>query len=204
MSRSMFFAALLGLLPSFATADDEATPVAEPVPAPRSAVALIDMAEVFKQSKRFQRETEELKGRVAEVSAQMKTMVAMGKGLQEGLKAAESLEERKQFERDVLKVKAELETLQTLTQTNLAREEAAIYRGVYEDVLGITKELARERGFTMVLRYQPVEHEEGDTPKETVKKLNQLVVFAEPHHDITDEVIARLNASRRSTTSGDR
>lgn len=192
--RAATLLVILGTLPfSFAAADDGEDPM--PIARPTPTIALVDMAEVFKNCDEFKTRTDELKAEVAKITKQILTLNKMGADLAEAMKKTDSQEEKNRFERDIVKIQGELGVLKNLTQRTLARDEATIYKEVYTTVQKAVGDIARERGFTLVIRYSSAEIKDTDEPQIVIEKLNNLVVFAEPEHDITFAVIARLNGT---------
>lgn len=159
-------------------------------------IALVDLARVFEQHEGFKARMTELRNEVQSVSRQAATMKSMVDGVEKAMKDAKTQEERIRHERDLLRMRGEFQTLQATKQKEFLHAEAVLYRETYVDVQRAITEYAREQGFGMVFRFDSKEVDENDDSKAVLQKLNRLVVFTEPEHDITDAVIARVNGKR--------
>ena len=173
----------------------------EAAPATAHKVGLIDMAEVFKNYKKFKTRTDSLKDEVKAVTGQVESLRKKVVAAQEEMKPLkQGAPRRVELENEILKYNAQLQLLRNQTQVDLARKEAAIYKEIYGEVQEAVEKYSSYYKYTLVLRYSSEEIDQDDPPQVVIQKLNRLVVYRRDDDDITDKIVGYLN--RRFEGSG--
>lgn len=159
-------------------------------------IALIDMARVFKNYKKFENLREELKGDLTKSEEKFKAMAGQIRKEQEDLKLVkEGSEEFAQKEKLVLGHTTQAETYRKSQQRELIRREAQIYKTVYLEVADAVQKYASHFQYTLVLRFTSEEVGETDNPEEVMRGLNKQVVYFRPNDDITNHIVKYLNTN---------
>ena len=159
-------------------------------------IALIDMARVFKNYKKFENLREELKGDLTKSEEKFKAMAGQIRKEQEDLKLVkEGTEEFAQKEKLVLGHTTQAETYRKSQQRELIRREAQIYKTVYLEVADAVQKYASHFKYTLVLRFTSEEVGETDNPEEVMRGLNKQVVYFRPNDDITNHIVRYLNTN---------
>lgn len=201
LSVNFILAGLVGLfalhagLPSIAVADDKA-------PEQAHRIALIDMARVFKNYKKFDNLREELKGGLQETEERFKKMAEQIRREQSELKLLkEGTDEYAQKEKLILAHTTQAETFRKTQQRDLIRKEAQIYKTVYLEVADAVQKYATHYNFTLVLRFTSDDVETQENPEDVMRGLNRQVVYYRPSEDITNAIVNYLNARYQRTAA---
>lgn len=183
---------LLGVSYLVGSASGQAKPSATAVP---SKVALIDMAEVFRQYIKFQHLrtdlTEKIKAKDAEIQITVKKMQALQQKLQ-GNEIAKGSEDYQKLEKEYVQLGSDLEASRKQAQLELMREEAKNYHTVYLEVQTAVKTFSKHFGYTMVMRFNREELDSND-PQKVIQGLGRQIVYHDAEDDITDGVIEYIN-----------
>ena len=172
-----------------------AAPEGRDEPDDRTETALIDMAEVFRQSDRFTAERARIKTEMEAESAELKPIYERLRELAEDLKGLEEgTEQRLWTRRDYDAAAKEYKEGREALQKKFLNQEADVYGELYDQVRLIVADIAEERGYRLVIRYarEPDEGDEPEDPAERLKAMNRLVVHSSLP-DLTDEAADRLN-----------
>ncbi|MCK6455970.1 MAG: OmpH family outer membrane protein [Phycisphaerae bacterium] len=176
-------------------------PAAVPPPGSLGTVAVLDVVRIFEECDQIKdlnallKEAQESYAKEAEnrkkVLAQKEVELAAFSP-----DSPDYLPRRREFTR--LNIEANV-WAQTTTQ-ELRREHFNWTRIVYEECLRAVEEVAKERGYSLVL--QKKEFAPEASPDSNVDNLRQMihdrgVVYADPALDITDAVIRKMNARYR-------
>ncbi len=163
------------------------------VDVPPTRIALIDMAQVFKEYSEFERLREELKGEIALSEKLAKAMAEQIKGLQEQLKnLPKNSDDYADQENKIQKLSGEFETFRRNTQRIILQKESAIYREIYDEVSTEVEKYAAQHKLDLVLRFNADPLPDND-PQELIKSMNRQVVF-QRGLDITNPILETLNA----------
>lgn len=157
-------------------------------------IGLIDMAEVFKDYKKFEALREGLKAEIAESDQQAKQMVDQINAARERLKqVTEGSPDFAKLEKQILSMTSDLEAFRKGKQRDFLRQEAQIYKTIYLEVSDAVKKYADYYGYTLIIRFDRKTLEDAENPAEVVQRMNQLVVDYRPEDDITNSVKDYLN-----------
>lgn len=159
-------------------------------------IALIDMARVFKNYKKFENLREELKNDLTKSEEKFKAMAEQIRKEQAELKLLkEGTDEYAQKEKVVLQHTTQAETYRKSQQRDLIRREAQIYKTIYLEVADAVQKYASHFSFTLVLRFTSEDVETTENPEEVMRGLNRQVVYFQPKDDITNAIVRYLNSN---------
>jgi outer membrane protein len=165
-------------------------------------IALIDMARVFKNYKKFEALREELKGDLTKSEDKFKLMAEQIRKEQNELKGfKEGTEEYAQKEKQVLNHTTQAEAFRKTQQRDLIRREAQIYKTVYLEVADAVQKYASHFNYTLVLRFTSDDVEGTENPEEVMRGLNKQVVYYRPNDDITNKIVSFLNRNYQKTAA---
>lgn len=157
-------------------------------------IALIDMARVFKNYKKFEAMREELKGELQKSEERFKGMAEIIKKEQAELKSyKEGSEEYSRVEKSLLTHTTQAESFRKSQQRELIRKEAQIYKTIYLEVSDAVEKYATHFNFTLVLRFSADDVNGQENPEEVMRGLNRQVVYYRPSEDITNAICEFLN-----------
>lgn len=157
-------------------------------------IALIDMAEVFKNYKKFEAMRETLKTEITASEEEMKKEITALQDLNARLqKLEESSPEYARVEKELASKAAELEGKRKVKQREFLRKESTIYKAIYMEATEAVSKYADYYKYTLVLRFNRTDLTENDDAKKVIDGMNKQVVYYRPEHDITDAVLKYLN-----------
>ncbi len=159
---------------------------------PDSGLAVIDMAEVFKQYDAFLDQQKEMRLDVAKFDKQFRQQKDEIEVLAKQLaQLAPRTQPFENLERQVNELRATLQVDVTLRRKRILEREGRLYAKTYSEVQAEVAQVARKRTIRLVVRYDsaPIDQENRDS---ILKGMNRFVVFQDKI-DITEEVIERLN-----------
>jgi Skp family chaperone for outer membrane proteins len=157
-------------------------------------IALIDMARVFKNYKKFEAMRDELKTELQKSEERFKAMAEMIKKEQLDLKNyKEGTEEYSKVEKSLLTHTTQAEAFRKSQQRELIRKEAQIYKTIYLEVSDAVEKYATHFNFTLVLRFSADDVSTPENPEDVMRSLNRQVVYYRPSEDITSAICDFLN-----------
>ncbi|GAB4142821.1 MAG: hypothetical protein Tsb009_13450 [Planctomycetaceae bacterium] len=168
-------------------------------------VGLIDMAEIFKNYKKFTDLRESLKTEIEKSNESSKKLVADLQALNKKLKDktyADDSPEKKAWRKQLIELTTRYQAFQKTQQAEFLDKESKIYKTVYLDVTDAVKEYAKYYQYTLILRYNKQGVREATNPKDVLSRMNRLVVYVRPGEDITDPVLRYLNQKYESSRVG--
>ena len=159
-------------------------------------IALVDIAHIFKNYKKFTRLSDQMKADVKNRDQELRKLQESLQGL---LKQRSQLTPGsttyKQMEQKIAQNKAQLELMADTARREFQRREANLYYQTYREVEQVIQKYARSRGITLVLRNSRNDGVNQSNPQDVIKRVSQQVVYAQPTMDITEVVLAALNQS---------
>jgi Skp family chaperone for outer membrane proteins len=157
-------------------------------------IALIDMAEVFKNYKKFEAMRETLKQEITASESEMKKEIETLQALQAKLQSLdESSPAYAATEKELATKAADLEAVRKVKQRDFLRKESKIYKAIYMESTEAVSKYADYYKYTLVLRFNRADIGENDNAQEVISGMNKQVVYYRPEHDITDAVLKYLN-----------
>ena len=158
-------------------------------------------------SERYQKTADleaEFEGVRAKLNEQRNAMQAkldrMARSLQEELKPGTEAYTKRL--KELAMQEAELKWFVESESKNVEQGLADSLRTIFEDITAVVGDLAKERGIDVVLASDQLPPQGPVAPNQVRQQiLLQKVVYWSPRVDITDEVVARLNARYQKTPS---
>jgi len=177
-------------------------PSAATVAAPK--VALLDVNRVFKEHARF-------KSRIEEMRQEVERAEAWAKGERERInKLGEMLQQLRRGTPDYQAKEEELTKAQTDLAVQIQRQkklfmenEAKIYYDVYQEVWNATDNICQKWQIDMVMRFNG-ENADVTRPDSVLAFINKDVVWYSRKLDITDMVLAQVNATAATPGTANR
>ncbi|MBL8750267.1 MAG: OmpH family outer membrane protein [Planctomycetes bacterium] len=201
--RAPFFALCASLVPLLPAQDGKTAPKPEAQPAEAAAkktppplvIGVVDLGRVFdlhprtiRERERLQREGQEREGVMKELDRRASEL----KGLIPNLKEGSRERGRKELEYDLL-LQQKRATAQLLSD-EMRAEQAKVQLAIYEELEAAVKQLAKDRGLSLVLRID-VDDKSSDDEKQgrIVSRLRTFeqrqVLFAAEELDLTPALI---------------
>lgn len=157
-------------------------------------VGLIDMAEVFKNYKKFEIMRDDLKAQIEGSDIKAKAFAARLKKLSDEMKTfKEGSPDRTDRENSLLKVSAEFDAFRKGAQRDLMRQESQIYKTVYLEVTDMVTKFAEHYNYTLVIRFQRSAVKDAEKPPQVIQSMNRQIVFFRAEDDITQDILHHLN-----------
>jgi len=117
----------------------------------------------------------------------------MSQSLQEELKPGTDAYDKRR--KEIAMKEAELQWFVEAEGKKVERGLADSLRKIYKDIQAVVAEVAKDRGFDIVLAGDTVPEDVPSSPSQVRQHiLLQKVIYWSPNVDITDEVVQRLNA----------
>lgn len=158
-------------------------------------VALVDVAYIFKKYEKFTRLYEAMK---AEVKQREKEIAESQNELKMYMNQKQSFApespDYKNMEKKIVQKKGELELAAESARREFTQKEANLYHQTYKEVEAAVASYSEQRGITLVLRASRDSESAGSNPQDVIKEVSQMVIYSLPQMDITDAVLASLNA----------
>jgi Skp family chaperone for outer membrane proteins len=197
--NAAMFALFAGLVPSAVVRGDGAAAPATDEP---HKIALIDMARVFKQYKKFEALREDLKGELTKSEDRFKAMAEVIKKETVELKGfKEGSEEYARVEKSLLTHTSQTDAFRKSQQRELIRKEAQIYKQIYLEVSDAVEKYATHFHITLVLRFSAEDLGTEQNPEDVMRGLNRQVVYYRPSEDITNAICEFLNRKYQRMTA---
>ncbi len=165
-------------------------PAAQPKPL---LIGSIDMDRVLKDYDKFKVANETIKTESLERYRQLMTLANEGKAEQEKHgRFAPGSADQKRCEDRMTQIKAQIEALRENSQREFEQKEAESMATIYNEIAGMTKSVAKQRGMTFVVKYSDTPAT-GSEPNSVVAAMSRTMLYADPSVDITDAVVKYLN-----------
>ena len=125
----------------------------------------------------------------------------INKSLQEELKPG--TDEYRERSKQLVALDAELKWFVETEGQKVEAGLATSLRTIFDDILAATREIAVERGIDVVLASDEMPNETSESATQVRQQiLLQKVLYWSPRVDLTQEVIARVNANYRANSPG--
>jgi outer membrane protein len=191
----LILAALVGTSIWYGTAWGQAGAAKATVAEVPHKIGLIDMAQVFKDYKRFESLRNDLKEELESTEAKGKELADKIQAVQNELKSGVFKDGSQEFiarETQLSKLTAEFQTFRAVSQKEFLRKESKIYATVYKEVEDAIQKYCKAYKYTLILRFSR-EELNGDDPQKLIAGLQRQVVHFRPEDDLTDSVVDFLN-----------
>jgi len=192
--RAVVIGSVVCILVLFATFESgRAAP--EPPAAPMK-IAVVSIRNVFNTSKRHAQYRAQVLSTQSRAKAQLEDLSKDIEAEEAGLKALKpgTADYMKQLQ-TTLDKRSKLDGQQEYLKQQRSLEDKNWMEALYQQILKVTKEVAKEKGVTLVL--ERTEPEFPVTPDELMMTFStHKVLYAENCPDLTEEVTARLDANQ--------
>jgi Skp family chaperone for outer membrane proteins len=192
--RTVVIGSLVCIVALFATFESgRAAP--EPPAAPIK-IAVVSIRNIFNNSKRHAQYRAQVLSNQSRAKAQLEDLSKDIAAEEAGLKALKpgTPDYMKQLQ-TTLDKRSKLDSQQEYLKQQRSLEDKNWMEALYQEVLKITKDVAKEKGVTLVL--ERTEPEFPVTPDELMMTFStHKVLYAENCMDLTEEVTARLDANQ--------
>ncbi len=190
--KTMFLSCLAGMI--ILAMGYEYSQAQQKADTPSPKIGIVSIAKIFRNCKRSAAhrteiiaEQNKIRAELEKLSKQLKAQENMLTALKQD--SSDYLAQRGEF----INKRAGLEAQQTINKEQTILKEYRWSKKLYQDILRITCELAKQKGLDVVL-----EKDEIDIPALSINKFNQTisthkVLYSGGCIDITDEVMTRLD-----------
>jgi Skp family chaperone for outer membrane proteins len=173
---------------------------AQPAAVPQTArIAVCDIVHVFNNYQRatdlgnqFEKRRQKLQNDNRTRAEQLDAIQMDLEGLEPGSKQYES--RLADYQKQTIERRVWLEMQEKL----IMREHHRLSREMYDEVMGTIDEIARDRGFDLVLFQEQGDIESGSTPELMAQAASRKVLYASPKLDITKTILTRLNQAYKA------
>lgn len=162
------------------------------VPHAPAGIAMIDLGDVFKNSRKFQRDMEQMKRDLEEREAYYRKKMLEVNELVEQLDELDfGSEEYRRLEEDIEKLRYGVMESMSFRNKDFILAESRIYFDAYQSIIDAIREYAEAHQIGLVLRFrrEPMDRHNANS---VMKGVNSKVIY-HTLPDITDEIIRRLN-----------
>jgi Skp family chaperone for outer membrane proteins len=171
-------------------------------PAPRTRVAVVNIAYVVKNSPKYKSVNEKVQAKVAGFQKRAGELQEQLKALQKEMQApGTSADRREELEIRAKRMQRTIEDDQADARRLIGKENRKMMVELYNEVRQATERYARAHGIELVLEYNdaaPDAPQEMNNPANIERKLQASAagpLYAAPGVDISRELIAALNAA---------
>jgi outer membrane protein len=158
-------------------------------------IGLIDMAQVFKDYKKFEALRNDLKEELETTEAKGKELADKIQAVQNELKSGVFKDGSQDFiarETQLTKLTSDFQTFRAVSQKEFLRKESKIYGTVYKEVEDAIQKYCKAYKYTLILRFSR-EELNSDDPQKLIAGLQRQVVHFRSEDDLTDSVVDFLN-----------
>jgi Skp family chaperone for outer membrane proteins len=179
-----------------------ASPAAQKFPTPTAPIiGTVDLELVFKNYDKVKVSNKEYNAALlARKNELMRIMSEAQEEAQMLAKLAPGSEDYKKHENRVTELKARHEAGREQAEREFAQRQAEAMGTLYKEIQEMVKQLALKRKMNYVVKVtnQPIT---GADPNSVMAAISSTMVYADPHNDITNDVIFNLNRFYKATAS---
>lgn len=163
-------------------------------------VCVVDVAEVFKNHPAFIQELESLKQQAEQFKFELQQRGEQLQARSEKLKDLDiGSPEYKQLESELAQGSAGMEVDRRSRTRQFIQTEAELHYKTYVEVTNLISSVCEQRGYRLAVRYNSLPTDTA-SPESIMQRVNEYVIFHNPQHDITREIIALLNNGQAPRT----
>lgn len=161
--------------------------------APATAMAMMDVAYIYKNHKPFNEKMGALTQKAQDFQHNMKTIEAQLQVLKGRVEQATDKSEKVKLEAELARQSTDYQLLVRTNQTDIGDAEAKIYYDTYQLLQEETKNYCRSRGIHVVLKFvrDPIK---ADDRNSVMQGLARPIIFSDAP-DISDDILKALNAA---------
>lgn len=170
-------------------------PRAEDLPLPPTAMAVADVAAIFKGYRKFNEKMATIKEDIEDFDKQVRARTADLKELGDQLALLKpGSAEHKELEARIAFDSKALQDRVNAKKAELLQTEAEVYYECYLQVQAAVRSVARKRKIDIVLRFSSDDMKRDDR-NSVLQGVNRAVIYYPETHDITTAVLSTLNPS---------
>ncbi|MFO0832475.1 MAG: OmpH family outer membrane protein [Phycisphaerales bacterium] len=175
--------------------------------APPTAIAVVNLERLFDQLTELKERNKQLDAEGEAYTAQMKELDSKVKALEAELKEkipASDRQKRAEKSAELAEAQGILKVRVELVRGNMERKSTEIIRDLYDKSSKTIADFAQREGYDLVvLDDRSLDLPEGGTTANLNKFiLDKRILFAKPGMDVTDRIIAQMNAEYASGSRG--
>jgi Skp family chaperone for outer membrane proteins len=164
-----------------------------PASGPMPTVGIVDISYIFKNHARFQQQMESMKQDAETTKNQiMKEKERIQKVMEQLKDYKQGTAEYNKLEEDITHMQADFNAKAALQQKDFLERESRVYIAVYKEVADAVNLVSRQRGMTLVLRFNGDPVEPGNR-ESVLREINKPIVHYTREADITPDVISEVN-----------
>jgi len=164
-----------------------------PASGPMPTVGIVDISYIFKNHARFQQQMESMKQDAEATKNQiMKEKERITKEMERLKDYKQGTAEYNKLEEDITHMQADFNAKAALQQKDFLERESRVYIAVYKEVADAVNLVSRQRGMTLVLRFNGDPVEPGNR-ESVLREINKPIVHYTREADITPDVISEVN-----------
>lgn len=168
--------------------------VAKSKPKSASSIGVMSIKKIFDESQRYVKYKEDMTAEQQKIFAEIEKAKAEYDAGVAGLKTIKTgTDEYMERMKELVAKKANLTAQQEYYSTQMSMKERAWILNLYNEVIVIAKEIAREKGLDLVLENSEIELENVPDEMLVMNMLLRSTIHAEGCIDITAEIISRLD-----------
>jgi len=166
-------------------------------------IAVVDVARIFEQYKLTQDLESSFEQQQRELTSQAEKKRESLDQMRRSLAAFDpTSQDYTKRENEMLKAEVEYQVWSTVEQKRLKSEHQNWLRRIYHDTQRVIGDIARSRGYDLVLTYDRLLEDASDSTSLRQQILLQKVIYYNDQMDITEEVLTRLNSEYASQNQG--
>lgn len=178
------------------TANAGAAGFKDPVP---PVIGTIDLDVVFKEYEKVKVSSEEFKAAaMARRNELMKLQNEAAAEVEMLGKLTPNSDDYKKHENNITMLKAKMEAGREQAEREFAAKEAEAMATLYKEIQVMTARMAQARKMTYIVKVsnQPIT---GENPNSVMAAMANMMVYADPRNDITNDVVHNLNKIYRAS-----
>lgn len=161
--------------------------------------AVLNINKVLKNFNKAQQLNSMISGKVTAYGQQITERRDKMVKLQGELQRAMDPGQKDSLEMQMKQLDREMQDIDTQAKKDISAQQGTIAVGIYKDIEGVIQRVAVANGFDLVLSYpDAITTEDLYSQQNVVRKLASqaaIPIYYKPHIDITDAVVATLNAT---------
>jgi len=167
--------------------------------APRTAVAVVNVAELIAKCQKNQDFQAEVQKRRVRLEQEQKKKQDAINVLRQNLDLAGTAAERQKVEREITKELYEFQAWQNIEQQNLVRDQRMFLIELYGEIDRAVAEVAEKNGYDLVLFDTPSPDFDELNPEQLVQVIgNRRVVYRNENVNLTPVVLEKLNLDHQN------
>ncbi|RUL89746.1 OmpH family outer membrane protein [Tautonia sociabilis] len=168
-------------------------------------IAGVDMERIINEYDRYKESSEKFKAEALQKQKELEVMLAEAKRLAEQRdQFGVGTPDYQKYSDLLADAQAKFEAQKQKVAADFTIRESNAVAEIYNDIRYVVDYMAKQKGISFVIQIGNNEKVSGENPNDVMAAVARNVVYHDPSADITDQVIATLNAfhSRRKAQQG--